>query len=147
MALWAAGREGFTTGLPGAVPRVHVAAVVALAPGADRADGHARNIGNGAVSGFLGRGPDDGPNRYRAASPAALLPLGVKQVIIHGEGDDEVPVSMSESYSGAAADAGDTVIYRELADVGHYEVLDPSSAAWKLAATERAELLQASREI
>jgi 3-dehydroquinate dehydratase type II len=143
LALWAAAREAFTTGLPGAVPRVHLAAVVGLAPVADLTDGHERSIGNGAVAAFLGRDPEDGPNRYRAASPAALLPLGVKQVIIHGEADDEVPVGMSESYAGAAADAGDHVVYRELADVGHYEVLEPSSAAWKLTAGEISELHRA----
>ena len=136
LALWAAGREGFTAGTAGAGPRVSVTAAVGLAPVADLIDGHRRGIGENAVADFLGRDPENGPSRYAAASPAALLPLGVKQVIVHGDADDEVPVAMSESYTGAAADAGDTVVFHQMADVGHYEVLDPGSAAWGIAANE-----------
>ncbi len=140
LALWAAGREGLTAGSAGAGPRVSVTAAVGLAPVADLVDGHRRGIGGGAVTDFLGRDPDDGPSRYAAASPSALLPLGVKQVIIHGDADNEVPVAMSESYARAAADAGDTVVFLQMTDIGHYEVLDPGSAAWEIAATEIGQL-------
>ena len=42
--------------------------------------------------------PASSPERYAAASPAALLPTGVRTVLVHGDRDDEVPVEVSRSY-------------------------------------------------
>ena len=141
LALWAAGRPQLTVGTSGAGPRVPIAAVVGLAPVADLAEAHRRSLGGGAVEAFLRGVPDDGSGRYDSVSPAALLPLDVRQVIVHGSDDEEVPVDMSETYAGAAADAGDSVVYHELTGVGHYEVLDPESHAWQVAAAEFSELI------
>jgi acetyl esterase/lipase len=71
------------------------------------------------------------PDAYALASPAELLPLGVPQLLVHGEGDDIVPVELSRSYHAAAVEAGDRVDLVTLSGVGHYEHLDPSSAAWR----------------
>jgi acetyl esterase/lipase len=144
LALWAAARPLLTVGTSGAGPRVSITAVVGLSPVADLAEAHRRGLGGGAVEAFLRRDPDDGSGRYTSASPAALLPLGVKQVLIHGDLDEEVPVDMSEAYAGAAADAGDTVVYHELSGIGHYEVLDPDGEAWRVAAAEFDEILSGS---
>ena len=44
-------------------------------------------LSNGAAAELLGGSPYDYPERYAAASPAALLPLGVRQVLLHGDQD------------------------------------------------------------
>jgi dipeptidyl aminopeptidase/acylaminoacyl peptidase len=59
-----------------------------------------------------------------------MVPLGVPQLIVHGDADDRVPVEMSREYVGTAADAGDTVVYDELEGVDHFALIDPTSVAW-----------------
>jgi acetyl esterase/lipase len=71
------------------------------------------------------------PEALHLASPAALLPLGVPQLLVHGEEDDTVPVELSRAYHAAAVAAGDRVDLVTLPGVGHYEHLDPASAAWR----------------
>lgn len=143
LALWVAARSRLTVGTSGAGPRTNVTAAVGLAAVADLAEAHRLGLGGGAVEAFLRRTPDDGPERYANASPIELLPLGVKQVLIHGDEDDRVPVAMSEAYAGAAADAGDQVVYHELSGVGHFEILDPDGEPWRVTAAELAEVAEA----
>jgi acetyl esterase/lipase len=71
------------------------------------------------------------PDAYPRASPAELLPLGVPQLLVHGEDDYTVPVGLSRAYHAAAVAAGDRADLVTLPAVGHYEHLDPSSAAWR----------------
>ena len=131
LALWAAARPGFGPGVPGADPEVTVGGVVATAPVSDLAFAAEHAVGGRAVQDLLAAGGE-----YPDVSPAAMVPLGVPQAIVHGTDDDVVPAAMSAAYSGAAADAGDAVVYHELAGTGHYEVLDPSSEAWGVVAAE-----------
>jgi dipeptidyl aminopeptidase/acylaminoacyl peptidase len=63
-------------------------------------------------------------------SPAALVPLGVPQLLVHGERDDVVPAAMSVAYAERARAAGDAVETAILPGVGHFEHLDPRSSAW-----------------
>jgi acetyl esterase/lipase len=88
------------------------------------------NLSNGAVVELLGAGFNDIPERYALASPAAMLPLGVPQVLIHGTLDDNVPLQVSRAYASAAKAVNDTVTLIELPGVDHFAVIDPSSAAW-----------------
>jgi acetyl esterase/lipase len=71
------------------------------------------------------------PPLYPLASPAAMVPLGVPQLLVHGLDDETVPVGLSRAYHAASAAAGDPVDLVTLPGVGHYEHLDPSSAAWR----------------
>jgi len=102
LALWAAKRSG----LP----------VVALAPVSDVRDSVAR------------RGPDSAPARFMApehfadGSPLEVLPLGVRQILIHGTDDDSVPYAMSERYVEAAGGEAELVT---LTGAGHFELIDP----------------------
>ncbi len=88
------------------------------------------NLGGGAASELLGGGFDRVPHRYAAASPAALLPLNVSQVMIHGTADDRVPFAVSEAYTQAAQAAGDQVTLITLPGVDHFALIDPTSEAW-----------------
>ncbi len=126
LALWAA------RGRP-------VAAVVSLAGVADLVGGAREQLGDGAVPAFLGAGPDDDPERYAAASPLARLPLGVPAVVIHGDGDRNVPISQSRTWVTAARAAGDDVDFVELAGADHFDVIAPAGPAWEaLSAATRA---------
>lgn len=134
LALWAAVRPHLSDAIPDPSTSVAVHGVVALAPVSDLTAGHAAGIGRDAVEEFLRRSPSDGPERYAAASPTELLPLGVPQIVAHGTADDAVPVEMSRGYVETARASGDDVTYHELADVGHMELIDPAHTAWQAAA-------------
>jgi dipeptidyl aminopeptidase/acylaminoacyl peptidase len=74
------------------------------------------------------------PDRYRLASPRERLPLGVPQLLVHGELDDRVPVSMSRDHAAAASAAGDRADLAVIPGAGHPETIDPESRAWRAAA-------------
>lgn len=126
LALWVAGRHR-ARGPEPAGPRIVAAA--GLAPIADLVRGHETRLGGDVVSELLGGSPSRCPERYRAASPAAMLPLGVRQLILHGTADDVVPIELSRGYAQAAAAAGDVIDLVELPGAGHLDFLDPSSEA------------------
>lgn len=105
--------------------------VLGLAPLLDLEAAAAANLGNGAVHSFLGGSVADVPQRYQAASPAALLPLGVRQWILHGEADLAVPPAFSEAYAARATAAGDEVTYVPLAKTDHMALIDPTTDAYR----------------
>ena len=107
-----------------------VGGAIALAGVLDLRLAHDLGLSEGAVERLLGGGPEDVPDRYAAASPAALLPLGVPQALIHGSDDEDVPPAMSQSYARAAILAGDPVTYLPLPGAGHFEPVDPGSREW-----------------
>jgi acetyl esterase/lipase len=78
---------------------------------------------------LLGGSPDEVPDRYAFASPAARLPLGVPQLLIHGRRDDTVPAEMSRTYAEQARRSGDDVELVETNE-GHFECLEPASESW-----------------
>jgi acetyl esterase/lipase len=103
--------------------------VVAQAPVADLRLGSRQRLGGGAVDALLGGALSE--DRLAAADPLRQLPTGVRSVLVHGRGDDVVPVSQSKSYLAAATAAGDACTL-ETYDGGHYEHLDPASEAVRL---------------
>jgi acetyl esterase/lipase len=84
----------------------------------------------GVAAAFLGGHRADVPDRYELASPIARLPIGTRQLLVHGDQDGSVPVTQSRSYADAARVAGDAIDYLELAGVGHTEVLDVAGTVW-----------------
>ena len=85
------------------------------------------HLSNDAVVELLGGTIDSVPERYAVASPAAMLPLGVPQVLIHGTNDDSVPIEVSQTYVNAARSVNDPITYIELVGVDHFDVIDPHS--------------------
>jgi acetyl esterase/lipase len=130
LALWAAGRHRLPDDAPGSSPKVTMCAAISLAGVVDLAAAEQSGVGGDAVTKLLAR--DGGPTAPRVAvtSPAALLPLGVPQVLIHGLADTVVPPSMSERYGEQARGAGDDALYVALPGVGHRDVIDPHCLAW-----------------
>jgi acetyl esterase/lipase len=141
LALWAAGRGRLPDGSPGSFAKIAVRAAVSLAGVVDLAAAQSSGLGGGAVTGLLGGEEPQFPERYRRASPSALLPLGVPQILIHGLRDTVVPPSMSERYVERAREAGDDARYIPLAGVGHREVIDPHGAVWDELSAQLEDLL------
>ncbi len=92
--------------------------------------GWSMNLGNGAVAELLGGSSSAVPERYATASPAALLPLGVPQVLIHGTADDRVPFEISSAYAAKAQAAGDVIQLITLPGEDHFALINTFSTAW-----------------
>ena len=80
---------------------------------------------------LVGGKPDQVAARYKQGSPAELLPLGVKQVLIHGEQDKLVPHKLSVDYEARARRSGDDVKLVSIPAAGHFELVVPTTPAWK----------------
>lgn len=100
-----------------------VSAAIGLAPITDLPRCVAEGLGEGATQQFL---PDTDDETARDASPLHRLPLGVPQLIVHGDQDQRVPVEHSRDYTAAAMSEGDDVTYAEIADADHFVVIDPA---------------------
>jgi acetyl esterase/lipase len=141
LALWAAA-DGQT--------RVRPALVVAIAAVTDLVEAWRRQLvgGENIVLGLLGGTPTEVPERYAAASPAAMLPLGMPQLLVQGL-RDYIPdlVDLNRSYARAARAAGDDVELVELPDVEHLEPVESSSAAWNLTGDKLEHALGSSRKL
>lgn len=127
LALWAAGAARGRTEL--SARRVRIAAAIGLAPIADLAAAHAARVGGSVIEELLGGAPSVRPDPYGAASPMALLPLGVRQLVLHGTADEDVPIELSRHYAAAARAAGDDIELVALPGTGHMELVDPASEA------------------
>src|SRR4051794_19764111 len=133
LALWIAGRHRLPAGAPGAGPRVRPVAAVAQAGVLDLEAAARAGVGNGAVVDLLGAGPDDDPERYAWASPAALVPLGVPVLVVTGDADESVPWQLSASWTEVARAAGDEVTLHVEPGAGHMGHVDPGSRVWAVA--------------
>lgn len=135
LALWLAGHRSTPAGeTPEVQMGVRLAGAISLAGVLDLEQGYRLNLGEGAVADFLQGSPDTVPERYAAASPGALLPLGIPQVLVHGTEDTRVPLGISLLYAQAARAAGDQVTLIELPGVDHFALIDPHSGAWEATA-------------
>jgi acetyl esterase/lipase len=104
--------------------------VVPLAPVSDLRGAWELKLSSNVVEEFLGGSPAQMPERYRAGSPMEMVPLGVKQRVIHGDRDDVVPIAMSRAYVAAARVRGDDATLTELEGAGHFELIDPRTGVW-----------------
>lgn len=131
LALWAAARHRLRPGDPGyRADGLRPAGVVSLAGVCDLDAAALLGLGDGAVDSLLGGGPAAYPNRYQVANPARLLPMGRPCALVHGSADDLVPLEISQRFHDRAIAAGDDSTLTCLAGTGHFEVIDPDSAAF-----------------
>jgi acetyl esterase/lipase len=133
----ASGDKGVDIPLP-------LAGVISLAGVVDLHLAWQLHLSNDAVVELLGGSPQEVPERYAAASPAATLPLRVRQVLLHGTEDVNVPLQVSQAYAAAAKAVNDPVTLVELPGVEHFAVIDPSSDAWDRAIEELQKILRRS---
>ncbi len=105
-------------------------AVIALAGIGDLADATRRGICRGAPADLLDGDADEQPQRYQQGSPNNLLPFGLRQIHIVGEGDSLVPPQHVAHCVSQARAAGDPVEHLTVPDAGHFEIVLPHSSAW-----------------
>jgi len=101
--------------------------VVGIAPITNLRDSAERTGPDGAVARFMGGMPSEVDDRYAEASPIGLLPLGVRQILIHGDADRDVPYAQSVAYADAAGDEAELIT---LPGAGHFEPIDPQAREW-----------------
>jgi acetyl esterase/lipase len=114
--------------------------VVSLAGVADLAAADDLHLDDDAARALMGGSRGEVPERFAVADPSRLLPSGVRVRLLHGTADTAVPIEQSRTYARRAAGAGDDVRLDELDGVGHFELIDPVSAAWPRVLATIAEL-------
>jgi acetyl esterase/lipase len=82
---------------------------------------------NASVDQLMGGTDTQQAARYAQASPLALLPLGVPQVLVQGGADPIVPPASVSRYVEAARQAGDAVTERIDATLGHFDPAVPGN--------------------
>ncbi|MEV0586396.1 alpha/beta hydrolase [Nonomuraea sp. NPDC050310] len=112
-----------------------VALAVSLAGVLDLAEGERRWLSSGAVRAALGALP------YGEASPLHRVPLGVRQLIVQGSGDELDLVDFGRRYARAAKEAGDDVTHLEMSG-DHFAVIDPRTPIWQTTAVAIARALR-----
>jgi pimeloyl-ACP methyl ester carboxylesterase len=80
---------------------------------------------------LVGASARRGQNLYADTSPAALVPIGVRQAVVSGALDSIVPPRFGRAYAARAHAVGDAVQEIEIEGAGHFELIDPTSAAWR----------------
>ncbi|AZI58415.1 alpha/beta hydrolase [Nakamurella antarctica] len=134
LAAWLAHRPSLRFGTAGSIGPssnwVPLRGAVSQAGVLDLAAAVAENLGNGAIIDMMNGQPGSVPQQYHHASPMSHVGDGAQIVCVHGDLDDEVPISQSQLYVEAAILAGDPARFVPLPGVGHYELIDPEDAAW-----------------
>jgi len=123
LALWAASRsklgEAWT-------PKVRPAAVVAIdgpAALAPFVGPDVEECGRPVIVPMMGGTPAERPDEYRLASPAANLPLGVRQLLVYG-----VLLQAMQPYAAAARASGDPVETLRPPRANHFDIITPGQA-------------------
>lgn len=132
LAVWAAARAKLDAKNPlhGTDP-MPLHAAVALAGVLDLAESLTLGVCSGTASQLMEGTPSEVPAHYAEASPRQLLPIGVRQRLVHGNADTLVPLVMSQHYWEAANGAGEANITLEVIDgADHFDVITPSSPKW-----------------
>jgi len=131
LALWAGARRKLTDAALRGKDPLALKGVVSLAG----VDNLRRAIDEGVCDNMaaelLGGTPEEVPERYAVTSPIELLPLGVAQHLVSGARDPIVPEAFGRDYCRAAREAGDEAVLTVIPDAGHFELIAPSTAAWR----------------
>jgi acetyl esterase/lipase len=132
LALWAASRPTLPAEAPGFDPQVVIAAAASQAGVLDLTLAAGLMPSSTPTRALLGD-PAEHYERYVLASPRERLPLGVPQLLLHGDRDTTVSMRIATSYAAAARNAGDPCELVVLSRTGHFEHIDAHSDAWHVA--------------
>jgi acetyl esterase/lipase len=138
LAFWLAGRHHIphTSVLAEPQPNLALQGVVALAGAVDLrlttelSGFFSFRKGAPCVRDLIGGDAKHFPERYSAADPGQLLPLGVRQVLVQGTEDDQIPPQIPGRWADNARRQGDSVDIRIVPGAGHFDIVDPESSAW-----------------
>ena len=132
LAFWAAARQTLPNEAPGEHPRIPIRAVVSQAGVLDLTLASGLMPSSTPTRALLGD-PTAQYERYVMASPRERLPLGIPQLVLHGDRDDTVSMRIATSYATAARNAGDRCELQVLTHTGHFEHIDSGAEAWRVA--------------
>lgn len=104
--------------------------VISLAGVVDLRQAWGLHLSSNAVAEFLGGPPDQIPEHYKEADPLELSMPKVNQWLIHGTDDEVVPVEFSRAYEREKKKSREDVHLLEIPKAGHFDLIDPRSAAW-----------------
>jgi acetyl esterase/lipase len=141
LAFWAAARRRLPAASPGSGGAVSIRGAVSLSGVVDLEEADRLGLGAQATARFIGGHWNEHADRYRHASPRALLPLGVPQALVHAGNDGVVPPSMSRDYHALATSLGDVSRYLLVDGIGHRQLIDPKGLGWKTAVVEVQQLI------
>lgn len=131
LALWLAARAKLPRDsiLYNANPLI-IKGVISLAGVGDLSRTEYQEICGQAVQKLMGGNPTDFPLRYAHGSPIEMLPLKVSQIFIQGDLDSLISVDSARDYIAAATKHGEYAELKVVKNIGHFEVIVPSSIAW-----------------
>lgn len=121
---------GGELGLCLAAHETGVKATISLAGVVDLQRAYQLHLSNDAVVEFLGGTPKEVADHYREADPMKLA-IAAPQWLVHGAADDVVPPDFSIDYVSAKHKMKENARLVQIAGAGHFEVVDPRSAAGK----------------
>jgi acetyl esterase/lipase len=133
LALWAASRGKLPADSPlRTADPLPIAAAISLA-GIGDLKGQGKVFGLPCGEDTLDRLLDTAHRKapYADTSPAELLPTGAKVVMVHGVYDSVMPPYTGLAYVQAVRRAGDRAEVVTIPDAGHFDLVIPSTAAWK----------------
>jgi acetyl esterase/lipase len=81
---------------------------------------------------LAGVASDARPDIFSDTSPAEMLPVGVRTVLIHGELDTISPLRVGQDYARRAQEAGDAAEVVALPGGSHYDEVAASSPSWHI---------------
>jgi acetyl esterase/lipase len=128
LAFWAAARPGLPEESPGHAPRVAITGAVSQAGVLDLTLAAGLVPSATPMRALLGD-PTENYESYVLASPRERLPLGIPQLVLHGDRDDTVSMRIATSYAAAATQVGDPCELRVLTNTGHFEHIDARAPA------------------
>jgi acetyl esterase/lipase len=151
LAFWLAARHHIphTSVLAQTQPNLALKGVVALAGAVDLrlvldlSGIFSFSSGGPAVKALMGGSPKDVPDRYAAADPGELLPLGLPQILVQGSEDDQIPPALPTRWADNAHRQGDAVDVHIVPGGDHFDIVDPESKAWPVSRDAMLKLLHA----
>jgi dipeptidyl aminopeptidase/acylaminoacyl peptidase len=107
-----------------------VKAAISLAGVVNLQRAYELHLSNDAVVEFLGGAPAQVADHYQEADPMQVS-ISAQQWLVHGVIDDIVPPSFSRDYVSAKQRKKERAELVQVAGAGHFELVDPRTAAWK----------------
>jgi acetyl esterase/lipase len=142
LALWLAGRHSIPSEseLHAGDP-LPVQSVLGLAPAPDLEGLFAAGTCGNVVASLMGGSPSARPERYGAASPMRMAPLGVPQALVVGALDRSWAPA-GRAYYWHARTAGDSLVQLvEAPASAHFDMIAPTTSTWPLVLRVLRELL------
>src|SRR4051812_8009504 len=122
LALWAAARGDAVVRPVAAVNQAGLTDLVSVAQD--------RGLSSSVLIRDLLGDPDANPEPYALANPIDNLPLGLPQLHVHGDADENIPLALTRRFVERARAAGDEAELIVVPGATHFDHNDPSSEAW-----------------